>query len=329
MAGQRRNDDGSGCLALFGVLVAIVATLWALSAIGHLLGLTPTYSEAFDRPDGWVGRHYRGVVWGYLLTIVVLVTTAVLLWLAAGTRSPDPQVAARARSSLRGARSFVLLLLFAVLFLPIGKRPGVDTRDGTTGSSNEGNVPNVVGMTAERAEAALDAASLSAELRETPHDDGRCRVFAQDPPAGAELDDYGTVELRCRVRIPSVVGMKAEQADVRLSDAGFETRYANEPTDYDLSRCRVTRQSRTGSAEPNTTIGMRLRCVRPPPPPAPAAERVTACDPNYELECLDPSVSDYDCEGGTGDGPGYSGYVIVVGEDRYGLDANHDGEGCE
>jgi hypothetical protein len=53
------------------------------------------------------------------------------------------------------------------------------------------------------------------------------------------------------------------------------------------------------------------------------------CDPNYEGACLDPNSSDYDCEGGSGNGPDYTGTVTVVGEDHYGLDADGDGVGCE
>lgn len=53
------------------------------------------------------------------------------------------------------------------------------------------------------------------------------------------------------------------------------------------------------------------------------------CDPNYAGACLDPHASDYDCEGGSGNGPYYTGEVTVVGEDHYGLDANGNGIGCE
>jgi len=53
------------------------------------------------------------------------------------------------------------------------------------------------------------------------------------------------------------------------------------------------------------------------------------CDPNYSGACLDPYSSDYDCEGGSGDGPDYTGPVSVVGEDHYGLDSDNDGYACE
>lgn len=54
------------------------------------------------------------------------------------------------------------------------------------------------------------------------------------------------------------------------------------------------------------------------------------CDPSYPDECLKSSVSDYDCAGGTGDGPRFAyGPVTVEGSDPYALDSNDDGVGCE
>jgi serine phosphatase RsbU (regulator of sigma subunit) len=59
------------------------------------------------------------------------------------------------------------------------------------------------------------------------------------------------------------------------------------------------------------------------------AAESSACDPSYSGACLDPYASDYDCEGGSGDGPSYTGGVVVVGDDHYELDADNDGYGCE
>jgi hypothetical protein len=53
------------------------------------------------------------------------------------------------------------------------------------------------------------------------------------------------------------------------------------------------------------------------------------CDPNYAGACLSPNSSDYDCAGGSGDGPDYTGYVEVVGDDHYDLDRDGDGIACE
>jgi len=52
------------------------------------------------------------------------------------------------------------------------------------------------------------------------------------------------------------------------------------------------------------------------------------CHPSYG-GCLDPDASDYDCAGGAGNGPLYTGPVKVLGPDVFKLDTDGDGWGCE
>jgi hypothetical protein len=67
----------------------------------------------------------------------------------------------------------------------------------------------------------------------------------------------------------------------------------------------------------------------PTPEPTPESTPERACHPSYEGACLDPNSPDYDCEGGTGDGPDYTGIVRVVGPDVFDLDRDGDGVGCD
>jgi hypothetical protein len=60
-----------------------------------------------------------------------------------------------------------------------------------------------------------------------------------------------------------------------------------------------------------------------------AGSATSDCDSSYEGACLDPDATDYDCEGGSGDGPEYTGVVTVVGDDHFGLDRNGDGLACD
>jgi len=53
------------------------------------------------------------------------------------------------------------------------------------------------------------------------------------------------------------------------------------------------------------------------------------CDASYTGACLDSNAGDYDCEGGSGDGPEYTGTVNVVGDDHFDLDRDGDGVGCD
>ncbi len=54
----------------------------------------------------------------------------------------------------------------------------------------------------------------------------------------------------------------------------------------------------------------------------------STCNPNYS-GCLKQDSGDYDCVGGSGNGPNYTGMVRVIGYDEYGLDRDRDGWGCE
>jgi hypothetical protein len=64
--------------------------------------------------------------------------------------------------------------------------------------------------------------------------------------------------------------------------------------------------------------------------PAATLAKKHRCDRNYSGRCLRPNVSDYDCAGGSGNGPYYvRGPFRVVGDDHYGLDSDGDGTACE
>ena len=55
---------------------------------------------------------------------------------------------------------------------------------------------------------------------------------------------------------------------------------------------------------------------------------VSSCHPGYS-GCLKQNAGDYDCSGGSGNGPNYTGRVQVYGSDPFGLDRDNDGWGCE
>ncbi len=62
-----------------------------------------------------------------------------------------------------------------------------------------------------------------------------------------------------------------------------------------------------------------------------SAEQAGECHPSYEGACLDPNASDYDCEGGGGNGPRFvRGPIRVVGDDPFDLDTDDpDNIACE
>lgn len=62
--------------------------------------------------------------------------------------------------------------------------------------------------------------------------------------------------------------------------------------------------------------------------PKPTLDTNTNCHPSYS-GCLKANASDYDCAGGSGNGPYYTGTVRVIGPDVFDLDRDNDGIGCE
>jgi hypothetical protein len=111
-----------------------------------------------------------------------------------------------------------------------------------------------------------------------------------------------------------------------------------------VRRAKIRREARAAARRQRRQAAARrrhraeVRQVRAAEAEQRAAERAeeeavekeaSECDPNYSGACLDPYAYDYDCEGGSGDGPEYTGTVTVVGEDHFGLDANSNGVGCE
>lgn len=66
--------------------------------------------------------------------------------------------------------------------------------------------------------------------------------------------------------------------------------------------------------------------MKPPTTKPPARN----CDPAYPDACLHDGIGDYDCAGGSGNGPNYvQGPIRVLPPDPFGLDSDHDGIGCE
>jgi hypothetical protein len=66
------------------------------------------------------------------------------------------------------------------------------------------------------------------------------------------------------------------------------------------------------------------------PTPLPSTPTPTQiCHPSYSGACLLPHASDYDCVGGSGNGPYYAGRVRVTGPDVFDLEDDGDGTGCD
>jgi hypothetical protein len=132
-----------------------------------------------------------------------------------------------------------------------------------------------------------------------------------------------------RVQVPNFRGDRFRQALNEAEDLGLEAsvirRVSGRPTGTVLRQFPLAGTRRQPGAR------IRLVVAKPRPPPAftlpPPSGTGGGCTGGYS-PCL-PPASDYDCAGGSGDGPEYTGTVTVTGSDPYGLDGDGDGVGCE
>jgi hypothetical protein len=136
-----------------------------------------------------------------------------------------------------------------------------------------------------------------------------------------------------KVEVPRLVGMKLASARQRLATHGLKLRVRYRPTARFAAGTVISQSRRIGAgvASSSAITLVIAKAVPPPPttqPPPPTPSR--NCHPSYVGACLDPTASDYDCAGGSGNGPKYvQGPVKVRPPDPFDLDADADGLGCE
>lgn len=132
-----------------------------------------------------------------------------------------------------------------------------------------------------------------------------------------------SIHARLAPRVPSVRGKSKAKAIRVLRAAGYVVR----------TRTKTVKQGSSGrvlSQKPaaRTRLARGSRVTLTISKRAKASAASSNCTPGYS-PCL-PYASDYDCAGGSGNGPKYvSGTVRVTGNDPYDLDRDGDGYGCD
>jgi hypothetical protein len=139
-----------------------------------------------------------------------------------------------------------------------------------------------------------------------------------------------------KVDVPRLVGMKLASARQRLASHGLKLRVRYRPTARFAAGTVISQSRRMGvGVARSSAITLVIAKALPPQPPStqpppPPTTPSRSCHPSYEGACLDPTASDYDCAGGSGNGPKYvQGPVKVRPPDPFDLDADNDGLGCE
>lgn len=146
--------------------------------------------------------------------------------------------------------------------------------------------------------------------------------------------------------VPSLVGQSAAQARAALAQQGLRVAILYRSTTSYPAGTVISQSASPGTGvRPETTIVLTVAVAPPPPPPPPpsrsnpppappsthpAPPPSNNCDPSYPTVCLRDGIGDYDCQGGSGNGPNYvPGPFKVLPPDPFGLDKDHDGIGCE
>jgi hypothetical protein len=189
-------------------------------------------------------------------------------------------------------------------------------------------VPRLGGLGSAQAKRKLAAVGLVAFVaREIPSPRPVGTVLRQLRAAGVSIREGSSVGLVLAAPyplVPGTAGTSQAAATERLRGAGFQVRVTQEVVTSGRDGF-VLRQTPVGSqrARPHSVITLVVaNVVRPVVAPPPSN-----CTPGYS-PCLTPAP-DYDCAGGSGDGPAYTGFVHVTGSDPYDLDADGDGLACE
>lgn len=138
-----------------------------------------------------------------------------------------------------------------------------------------------------------------------------------------------------KVNVPKLAGMKLARAKDAIADRGLAATIRYKSTARYPAGTVISQSHRAGvGVLPHSRITLVVAKAPPPPPstapPPPTTTPSRNCDPSYPDVCLDPTAVDYDCAGGSGNGPKYvSGPIRVRAPDPFDLDRDGDGWGCE
>ena len=195
-------------------------------------------------------------------------------------------------------------------------------------------VPALRSTSISQARSALRRAGLDVEIVRQPSWQPAGQVLKQGTKAGAALLAGAVVTLVVASpmpRVPGVLGKGAAVGQAALTRAGFKVTVVKQNVSTGADNVVLSQTpAATQQAAPGSVVRLVVsNFVAPPPPPKPTPVPLAGnCTPGYQ-PCLSPA-SDYDCAGGSGDGPEYaSGPIRVTGSDPYGLDSEGDGIACE
>lgn len=187
-------------------------------------------------------------------------------------------------------------------------------------------VPALRAQSIKEARAALRASGLKAEIVRQPSWHPAGQVLKQGMKAGAVMAAGTVVTLVVAApmpKVPGVIGQGPVVSQDALQRAGFTVRVVRKVVTSGVGNVVLSQSPGGGQmAEPGSLVELVISNLVAPLAP------VSNCTAGYD-PCLAPA-SDYDCAGGSGDGPRYAnGPIRVSGSDPYDLGSEGDGVACE
>ncbi len=195
-------------------------------------------------------------------------------------------------------------------------------------------VPDIVGLNSGAATKKLEKLGLAVG--------SVTKNFSHQPPGtvlhlsihvGGQVDEGTSISLvvaKPYPTVPSVVGMSVQQATAKLKAAGYAVSVTKQPSSLATGTVISVSPSSGTDLLPGKTVKLVV-AKKIPEPTQTATPTQPDCTPGFS-PCLPMGPSDYDCSGGSGDGPAYTKPGVtyrVTGSDPYGLDSDNDGYGCE
>jgi resuscitation-promoting factor RpfB len=203
------------------------------------------------------------------------------------------------------------------------------TSPSTTPTPKLAKVPAVKGLRLTKAKRKLRAAGLEVgDIDRRPSSKRKNTVLKQGVDKGTKLKPGSSVDLVVAAplpQVPSVIGRQESSAIRKLKKAGFKAKKTTQTRTTGKDGV-VLDQSPRGKtrAKPRSVVRIVISNVER----SSDADATLNCTPGYS-PCL-PPASDYDCAGNKGNGPEYvDGPVRVTGPDRYDLDRDRNGVGCQ
>jgi hypothetical protein len=241
----------------------------------------------------------------------------------------------------RRGKSALGVLLTVLVLLPAmaacdteGSSPGAAEAPAATKKSGPTKVlvPSWKGKKLRAAERQADQRGLVIKVVERrPSQKPPNTVINQSRPPGAKVREGAVVRVIVTTpfpRVVRVVGETGAAATRELRRAGFDVERTFRTVTSGSGRVVLEQTPAPGTrARPGSTVRLVVSQLVPAFAGG-GGGGGSDCTPGY-VPCLAPA-SDYDCAGGSGNGPKYVyGTVKITGSDPYGLDADGDGYGCD